>query len=355
MKYYEHQTYRRELKFIAEKNDFMERLKGKSVVITGARGLIGSMLVDVIMYANMNYAIGCNVFAILRNRNQAEQRFHTYQSSPFFHIVIADVNKDEIKITGSIDYFIHAASNTHPVFYSTRPIETILTNTVGTNRALQFAIEHNCKKFVFMSSVEIYGENRGDTEKFSEDYCGYIDSNTLRAGYPESKRTGEALCQAYQKEKGLNCVILRISRCYGAGLLQNDSKALTQFLKNGINAEDIVLKSEGKQRFSYVYVADVVDAILFVLDKGGKGEAYNVVGPESDVTLKDLATYIAESVGKKVIMNLPTQQEAEGFSKAAIALMSGDKLKAVGWQGNFTCREGIKRTLHMLKERDSRG
>lgn len=158
---------------------------------------------------------------------------------------------------------MHGASNTHPFLYSGKPIETILTNVAGTNNLLEFAVKHRCKRFLFLSSVEVYGENRGDCEKFKEDYCGYINSNTMRAGYPESKRTGETLCQAYIKEYGLDSVILRLARCYGPGILQNDSKALSQFIHRAKEKRDIILKSEGKQEFSYVYQADVVDAMCY--------------------------------------------------------------------------------------------
>ena len=66
------------------------------------------------------------------------------------------------------DYIIHAASNTHPIDYSLDPIGTISSNVIGTNNLLEYGVKHNCNRFVFLSSVEIYGENRGDIEKFDE-------------------------------------------------------------------------------------------------------------------------------------------------------------------------------------------
>ena len=120
----------------------------------------------------------------------------------------------------------------------------------------------------------IYGENRGDTELFDESYCGYIDCNTLRAGYPESKRCGEALCQAYKKQKGVDVVVARLTRSFGPTLQLTDTKALTQFLKNGLNKENIVLKSAGTQYYSYTYAADAVTGLLTVLLQGESGAAY---------------------------------------------------------------------------------
>lgn len=339
-------VYKNEMEDILRK-EYIEMLKNKVIVVTGARGLIGSELIDTIMFGNRVHNMNCKIYAVVRNVEAAQKRFCDYADSKLFRIVQADINSDEIQIEGDIDYFIHGASNTHPIFYSTRPIETILTNTVGTNNVLSFASKHDCKRFLFLSSVEIYGENKGDIESFDEKYLGYINSNTLRAGYPEGKRLGETLCQAYIKEKGLDCVIPRISRCYGPGLLGEDSKALSQFIKNALNKENIVLKSEGKQFYSYAYVADVVSALLFLLQKGQCGEAYNVTGENSDITLADLSQLIAKNSGCKVVFDLPDAIEREGYSKATKALLDITKIKKLGWNSQYSIEEGIKRTLAM--------
>lgn len=343
--YRDSDMYREELLDILQQYEIRKLLQNKVIVVTGARGMIGSELIDTVMLGNQMKIFHCRIYAVVRNMEAAKERFREYLSSDFFRLVQADINADEIQIEEDIDFFIHGASNTHPVYYATRPVETILTNTVGTNHVLSFASEHNCKRFLFLSSVEIYGENRGDIELFDEKCLGYIDSNTLRAGYPEGKRLGEALCQAYIKEKGLDCVIPRISRCYGSGLLDEDSKALSQFLKNALNREDIVLKSEGKQFYSYVYVADVVSALLFLLSKGECGEAYNITGEASDITLADLSKLIADNVGCKVVFDLPNETERAGYSKATKALLDISKIKSLGWKSCYSIEDGIKKTL----------
>ncbi len=348
MQYFEHNLYQEEIKKIAA-NPSMELLRQKSIAITGARGLIGSQLIDSIMYANVYNKLQCKIYAIIRNQSAAQKRFQDYTDSKWFELIEADINRDEINICGDVEYFIHGASNTHPVYYSTKPVETILTNTLGTDRTLRFAVNHHCKRYVFLSSVEIYGENRGDIEGFTEDYCGYIDCNTLRAGYPESKRTGEALCQAYIRQYGLECVIPRIARSYGPGLLEEDSKALSQFIKKGVSAEDIVLKSEGKQYYSYAYAADVVDAIITLIGKGANGEAYNIVSQNSDITLRKLSELIAKEVETKVVYDIPDDKETEGYSKATKALLSAEKIRKIGWSSNYSITDGIRRTIEILK------
>ena len=206
------------------------------------------------------------------------------------------------------------------------------------------------KRFVFASSVEVYGENRGDTDKFREDYCGYIDCNTLRAGYPESKRAGEALCQAYKKEKGIEVVLPRLSRTYGPTLLASDTKAISQFIHKGVDREDIVLKSEGTQLYSYSYVSDAVSGILYTMLLGENGEAYNIADEGSDITLRDLAALIAEYAGKKVVFELPDETERAGYSTATKALLDNSKIRELGWSSDVDIRKGITRTIEMLRK-----
>ena len=171
----------------------------------------------------------------------------------------------------------------------------------------------------------------------------------MRAGYPESKRCGEALCQAYLREKGLDVVIPRLTRSYGPTLLKSDTKALSQFLSKALAGEDIVLKSAGTQYYSYTYVADAVSGLLFVLLNGETGGAYNIADEKSDIMLKDLAAIIAENVGHKVVFEIPNATEAAGFSKATKARLDSRKLQSLGWKAMYDIRTGIKRTLSILR------
>lgn len=326
------------------------KLQNKNLMISGATGLIGSFLVDVIMEQNKQINLNCTVYALGRNEKKARERFSEYELDPHLVFIPYDVKlplkRDDL---GTVDYILHLASNTHPMLYATDPIGTITTNIVGLQNLLDFAVQHNASRFVFASSNEIYGENRGDVELFDEDYCGYINCNTLRAAYPESKRCGEALCQAYKTQKGLDVVISRFTRSYGPTMIMSDTKAISQFIKKGIAGEDIVLKSEGTQFFSYTYMADAVSGLLWILLAGESGEAYNIADEHSDIMLKDLAAIIAGIKGKKVVFELPDAVEAAGYSKATKARLNGQKLKALGWKPKYDIKSGMERTIEILE------
>ena len=318
-------------------------------MISGATGLIGSMLVDVIMRKN-NDNLNCTVYALGRNEERMRNRFKYCFENPLFNFIEYDVTR-KLCLTedATVDYILHLASNTHPMQYSTDPIGTITTNIIGVQNLLDFAVEHHTTRFAFASSNEVYGENRGDVEKFDEKYCGYIDCNTMRAGYPESKRCGEALCQAYKAQKGLDIVIPRLTRSYGPTLLKTDTKALSQFLHKGVAGYNIVLKSAGTQFYSYLYVMDSVSGLLTVLLNGESGEAYNISDDASDIMLKDLAAIIADYAGKKVVFEIPDAVESVGYSKATKARLDSSKLNSLGWKAKYDIKTGIVRTIKMLK------
>lgn len=356
MELYTNNYYSEDINNVCKLSLPWDELRGKSIMLSGATGLIGSFFVDVISEKNITDGLNCTVYALVRNEGKAKARFSKFADDTHLVFIPYDVKYPLVTDTPEkIDYILHLASNTHPMLYATDPIGTITTNIIGLQNLLEFAAAHRCERFIFASSNEVYGENRGDAELFDEDYCGYINCNTLRAGYPESKRCGEALCQAYKSQKGLDVCVARLTRSYGPTMIMSDTKAVSQFIKKGVAGEDIVLKSEGTQYYSYTYTADAASGLLWVLLAGESGEAYNIADISGDITLKDLASIIAEMNGKKVVFELPDAVEAAGYSRATKARLDGSKIRALGWKPMYNIKTGMERTVKILQSINGEG
>lgn len=340
--------YDQDIKNIIDLDLPWNKLQNHSLLFTGASGLIGTMLVDVLMAKNEKEQLNCKIYAVGRNEKKAKKRFVDYWENPCFCFVAMDVNKP-IQFEENIDYIIHAASNTHPNLYASDPVGSLMTNLEGTYNLLEYGRTHNLKRMLFLSSVEIYGQALHSNDVFDEKYCGYIDCNGVRACYPEGKRAGEALCNAYISKYGLDIVIPRLSRVYGPTMRLDDSKAMSQFLMNGVRGEDIVLKSRGLQKFSYCYVGDVVQGLLYCLLRGKCGEAYNVCDVKTDMLLKDITQYIASLNGHEVVFHLPDADEQKGFSKVTVGVMDSTKLQSLGWRPFDDLKSGIKKTIEILQ------
>lgn len=345
-------TYEAQLRAAAAQDRIWDALSGSTILISGATGMLGKCIIDMVMQYNdciQKTDMRVRIIALSRNAQTAKQRFAEYMELPYFHYISCDVNVP-IPECGSVDYIIHAASNTHPLQYASDPIGTITANVHGTQNLLEYGRGHHAKRFCFVSSVEIYGENRGDTEKFDESYLGYLDCNTLRAGYPESKRLGETLCNAYAQMYGIDFVIPRLSRVYGPTMLRSDSKAIAQFIKKAAAGEDIILKSDGMQRYSYTFVTDAAAGVLYILAAGAAGEAYNIADSHSDITLRELASRLAERASVQVVYQLPEEAEKRGYSTATKAMLDASKLEALGWRAAVHIDEGLARTVETLRQ-----
>jgi len=324
-------------------------IRSGTVLVTGATGLIGQAIIDCLMMMNDLCSTDFWVIAMARGRKQAAEEFRNYYNRKNFKFVACNVN-EVLPEMGTIEYAIHAASNSHPIAYSSDPIGTIMTNVIGTENVLEYAWGHQCKRIVFLSSVEIYGEDRWGMGAFREMDCGYLDCNQLRAGYPEGKRLGESLCCAFAALHGMDIVIPRLCRVYGPTMLKNDSKALAQFIKNAVNNENIILKSDGKQFYSYIHVLDAVKAIFCIMNKGKAGEAYNVSSELSNVSLIELAGKLAEIAGTKIVTGMPEKAEKKGYSSATRAVLDNTKLKKMGWKETYDIDSGLLMTVHILRE-----
>lgn len=319
----------------------IDNLRGKSILITGATGLIGVHLIDALMALG-----GVKVYAVGRSREKADKRLGEYYGNPDFTFISHDVClpfPENLKV----DYIIPMASNTHPLAYSQYPIETVYINVKGAEHALELA--NRCgAKVLYMSTVEVYGNACAD-EVFTEESNGKLNLSTSRSCYTESKRVSEALCQSYVAECGVDVKIVRLSRVFGPTMLESDSKASSQFIKKAVAGEDIVLKSKGEQFFSYTYATDAVASMLYVMLNGKIGEAYNISNEKCNVHLRDFAQMCADYNGRSIVFDLPSESEQRGYSIATQAILDNGKLKHLGFEPMYDIKDAICRTIDILR------
>lgn len=340
----ENPIYQEDLAIVA-KSFPSENLRNKSILVTGATGMIGSFLVDTLMFLNDHSHANMKIIACGRNQKRVTDFFEHYMNSPLFCVLQQDV-REAFQIDGNLDYVIHCASNAHPVAYAEDPVGTMTTNFLGTKNVLDLCVEKKAE-ILFLSTFNVYGKNRGDITAFTEDYNGLLKIES-RSCYPESKRSSETLCHCYSAQFGVNFKIARLSRVFGPTMIEIDSKASAQFFRNGVSGRDIVLKSDGKQYYSYIYTPDAVSAILYILVNGKENDTYNIANQMCNVHLADFANQIATMSGAKVVFDVQSSLEQKGSMNSVYDLMDNSKLQAIGWTPKYSLENSVNRTLTIL-------
>ena len=344
--YLENTIYQNDVKRAWSTLGSPKSLEGKTVLVTGATGLIGSFLVDMFLYANFRWNAKIKVLAISRKRKNLIQRFGEKQSPELCYLEQDISLPFEVKET--VDYIIHAAGNAYPAVFREKPVETLLSNVTGTRNLLELARKNRNCPFLFVSSGEVYGGNTCLENPLMESDYGYIDVLLPRSCYPMGKRAGENLCVSWMQEYGTPVKIVRPCHTFGPNVTERDNRVTVQFMKNVIRQEDIVLKSEGKQIRSYCYVADCASALLSVLLNGENAKAYNLATDET-ISIREFAWECAKAAGKQVILRLPNQTEKEERTPIENQILSDKALEKLGWKKNFSIKEGIKHSIEIMR------
>lgn len=348
MSVYDSHLYQEDLLQCMDRIPEAEKLSGTSILVTGAGGLIGSYITDILLAFNRNRDTDIRIIATGRNMDHLRERFPEIDEEELL-LVEYDVNEPPA-FDFQVDYIIHAASNAFPKAFTTDPVGTIASNIVGTQYLLDYAREHGARRLLFVSSGEVYGQGDLSLDSFTETYAGYVDPVQVRSCYPNSKRTAETLCVSYHQQYGLETVIVRPSHTYGPNATSRDNRANVQFINSAVAGNDIVMKSAGTQMRSYTYIADAATAILTVLICGETAQAYNIANSNAIATIAGYAQIAAEVAGVKILFEEPDEVAKAQQTPIAKQVLDSKKLEGLGWKGEFTVEEGIRRTVAIIRE-----
>lgn len=325
----------------------LKQLYNRSILITGATGMIASYLILTFYQLNMLDDANIEIYALGRNERKIRDKFPGILNDAKFHFIEQDVTEPiEIEIK-QMDYIIHAASNASPWYMINEPVEIIKANIIGTLNVLNFAKVHNTRHVHFLSTREIYGQQSESKEILTENDFGIMDALNIRAAYPESKKMAENLLMCYKDEYGIDFTVSRIAHSYGPGMnINNDGRIMADLINDVVNSRDIALKSDGSAVRAFIYVTDTVTGILEQLLNGQSGEAYNLSNETEEISIIDLSSLLLKLFPSrsKNVTHVNTNS-ASGYSKIKRIKLDNSKLSALGWKPKVDLQTGLIRTV----------
>ena len=344
MSLYDSDIWLNDLDTIVDSLPELDQLAGKTVLITGAAGLICSSVVDVMIRYNETHQQQIKILVAGRSENKIKSRFANFYQKPYLTFVQYDANSMCFDCSIPVDYIIHGASNASPDLILKEPVETMLSNIGGLKCLLDYARDNDVKRVLYISSSEVYGNKETEQPYKTEEY-GYIDLLNPRNSYSVSKRAAETLCVSYAAEYGVNTVIVRPGHIYGPTASTTDKRVSSLWAYAAARGENIVMKSDGSQMRSYCYCLDCASAILTVLINGESANAYNISNKNSLATIRDIADELAKAGGVEVHYENPSDIEMRSYNLMSISALNAQKLEELGWKAVFDLETGVKRTL----------
>lgn len=319
-------------------------LDGKTVLVTGATGMLASYVTWLLLYLHEHAGINVSVVALCRNRQRAEQYFGSYIRKPYFHLLIQDVC-EPIVYEGKVDYVFHLAGNASPYFINSDPVGIMKCNLLGTMNVLEYARDCQTKKVVFASTREVYGKNE-EAERLNEQAFGTLDPLEDRSCYPESKRAAETLLKSYYLQYGVNFNAIRIAHSYGPTMqLENDGRVMADLMGDVVAGRDIVLKSSGEAIRAFLYISDAVEGMFTILFRGETAKAYNLANETEPISIKDLAHMLAASRADKKIQVVVSEGGQKGYCTYRRTALDTMAIEQLGWKPQISLKEGINRVL----------
>lgn len=319
-----------------------DELKDCKFLITGATGLIGSSLVHCLLAIDRNV----HIVAPVRNKEKAERLFKDNLGQlELIECPLTAYNENEI---GKVNYIVHCAAPTASRFFVEKPVETFDFILNSSQALLEYARKNPVKGFVYLSSLEVYGEILDDSQMVNEQVQGYLDPMSVRSSYPMAKRAVENLCCLYAAEYGVPAKVARLTQTTGAGITRDDNRVIAQFARLVAQGQDIVLHTTGESARPYCYLMDCISAILFILLKGNPGESYNVANEETYISARGMAEYLKQHFNPSIQIRVELNGSM-GYAPATKQRLSAQKLRNLGWEPEYPLHRIFERLIAYLK------
>lgn len=338
--------YRNDFEYILRKFPITQ-LEGSSWLITGASGFIMTYLIRFLLYVNAYRSQQkIRLHLLCRNREKLLGKLGLSEETAEMVILEQDVTK-QLELNTEVDYVIHGASISATRLFATNPVEVILANTVGLNNILAYFKKKQIKSALFLSSGAVYGETPSNVFELSENDYYPLRFTHIGNCYAESKRMGELMMASYHAEYGLPCKSVRISHTYGPGIDLNDGHVYSDFVRDILNGQDLVISGDGAASRPFCYIADAIVAFLLILCKGENGESYNMANNHSVYSIYELAQVLAKEVTKG---RLQVRRKKEPRSEVHKIRVDTKKLEKLGWCPEIDAAEGFERTVRCFEE-----
>ncbi len=316
---------RREYARYFEVYDFSSFIRDKTILITGATGMISTALIKWILLSNDIQKTNTHLIASTRH---PESKPHYIEPTDYIEFCSYG-NEKQILENINVDYIIHTAAPTNKNYYLNFPIEAMEVLVDATKNMLEIAKSHK-SRLLYLSSIEVYGEaNEG--APITEDYIGSLDSKRIRSCYPIGKLVSEFLCKAYFEEYGVPVSIIRLSAVQGFSQPYEEPRVFNEILRCIIEKKDLILNTDGQSIKCFMYTLDAISAILTVLLKGSAGEFYNATNPVTYMTIKDLANYIFNNLCPANAVKCLRKKTTEVYLNNYSFVQDISKIKALGW------------------------
>ncbi len=330
--------------------EILRGLKGSSILITGATGLIGQTLIKLLISINQESGLGIKIYAFIRNREKADEIFQKYDVDNGLTYVKGDLLREELHIAEPIDYIIHGASITNSRDFVEKPVETINTGLFGTEKILEFAKRKKVKAVAYLSSMEVYGSIT-EKRKLKEEDVGYLNPLSVRSSYSESKRMIENLCVSFFDEYAVPVKIIRLAQTFGPGVEYGDNRVFAEFARCVIEKKDIVLHTSGVSERMYLYSYDAAEAILTVLIKGKAGQAYNAANEATYCSVRQMADLVKRELsdGAMDVVIEENKEKAVKYSPEHYLYLDTEKLTKLGWTAKTDLITAYKKMIEAMK------